>query len=551
MNVAKQALGNNNFGHAVKMLDRQRPGPGQTDLRGWEWRYLWDQTRSDALFTLCQESNEVHSLSVSSDGKLVAATVYGRGGLSLWNVEEHREVFRTAQTEQNVCAAFSPTEPLLAFSSISFESSGRQRSLLRILNSVSRQVISETPLDGECVSLAISTDGQTLATITWGDRTKYQVGGQITLWRLPEAKQRASYACEPAHWAGASFAVTPYRSVAAYVMSGQGLRIIDLEDGRELWNKDGRELWNKDGRELWNKVSDAKCVAFSPDGRLLAAGVGADIVLWDAATGKEIDRLAANRSSVTSLLFWPDGKKLASGSADQTIRIWEVPTGTCVDTLRGHRQQVVALALMPDNRTLVSGCRDGTVCLWDTSVSHPRRPRIEIPTSALRWAFESDSQSVVTLNEHGRITRWKGANFEIAEPVLETGERPHPYAWCFSSDGSRLVRCGDDGAVRVWDIPSRTLWRQFTKFPGHVRKVFAHGNRVLILSLVDFAVRDVDLMTGSEIQSWQAPADIIHFCAFTGRTVLRDSGIIWRRCATYRFDRKGHHKTQPRYPAVS
>jgi WD40 repeat protein len=115
------------------------------------------------------------------------------------------------------------------------------------------------------------------------------------------------------------------------------------------------------------------------------------------------------------------------------------------------------------------------------------------------------------LNEHGRITRWKGANFEIAEPVLETGERPHPYAWCFSSDGSRLVRCGDDGAVRVWDIPSRTLWRQFTKFPGHARKVFAHGNRVLILSLGDFVVRDVDLMTGTEIQSWQAPADIIHF----------------------------------------
>ena len=55
------------------MLNRQRPQPGQKDLRGWEWRYLWQQTRSDALFTLGQESSEIFSLAVSPDGSLLAA----------------------------------------------------------------------------------------------------------------------------------------------------------------------------------------------------------------------------------------------------------------------------------------------------------------------------------------------------------------------------------------------------------------------------------------------------------------------------------------------
>jgi WD40 repeat protein len=235
----------------------------------------------------------------------------------------------------------------------------------------------------------------------------------------------------------------------------------------------------------------------------------------DAATGQEVGRLTGHQSWVNSLVFWPDGKKLASASADQTIRIWDVPSWKCVDTLRGHRQQVWQLALMPDHQTLVSGCRDGTVCLWDTSIDHPRRPRIEIPGSALAWAFEEDSKSVVTLNNHGRVTRWKGPNFDVQEPLLETGEIPDSrgFRWCFSRDGRRLALGSTAGVVQVWDLPHRALWRQLTNSPGLVRafKFFADGNRLLTLSVNDSVVHDWDLTAGSEIQSWRAPTGVIHY----------------------------------------
>jgi WD40 repeat protein len=517
MNIAKQALDGNNLGRALDMLDQHRPRPGQTDLRGWEWRYLWGQTRSDALFTLCQESNEIHSLSVSSDGNLAATTVYGPGGLSLWSVPERRELLRLAQNEQNVCVVISPSEPLLAFTGITLDASRKQQSSLRLWNIATRQLITEKPLDGECMHLAISKDGGTLVTVTLGNRTTYKFGGHITLWRLPEGTEPWSY---PLPDSPAGFAVTPDLRLAA--VSVQGIRVVEL----------------KDGRELWSKKIDVNALAFSPDGKLLAGGGnGQDILLWDAATGQEVGRLAGHQSLVNSLMFWPDGKKLASGSADQTIRIWDVPTRTCVDTLHGHRQQVWQLALMPDHRTLISGCRDGSVCLWDTSVNHPRLPRIDIQDSALAWAFEADSKSVVTFNGHGRVTRWKGANFELPEPLLETGEIAdrNRFGRCFSRDGRHLARGSVAGLVEVWDVPRRALWRRLTNSTGRVQAVrfFSEGNRLLTLSVNDHIFDDWDLITASKVQSWQAPADILHFAlspderhcvtmGYAGDVVLRD-----------------------------
>jgi eukaryotic-like serine/threonine-protein kinase len=494
MNVAAQALAGNNLGRALELLNRQRPGPGQKDLRGWEWRYLWQQTRGDALFTLCQQSTEINSLAVSPDGNLITVGVRHRDGLLVWDLRTRQELVRLAKNERNVRAAFSPTEPLLAYTSSTALSSGQERYTLRLWNATTRQIAAELPLDGDCLGLAFSKDGRTLVTST---HSTTGAAGRMTLWQMPDGAKLASHLADQSSVSpGTGFAATPDGRLAAYGLPNGRIGVMDLRKGEELWTAVASKEY-------------ILSLAFSPDGKTLASGAGfadSSIRMWDVATGKSMGQLDGHGSWVSSLVFWPDGKKLASSSADQTIRIWDVASQRCLDVLRGQLQEVWRLALLPDDKTLVSGAKDGTVAFWDTSVTHSHQPRLTLPAgNVVNWVIASNSQSILVVDKRGQVSQWSGADLQQKAPLLDVGT--NVFSSCFSPDGRLLACCWTNGVLQVWDLPRRALLRQLTTSTGPTwaGTFLADGKKLITYSLNGNLLHERDLTTGLEMQSWQAP----------------------------------------------
>ena len=105
-------------------------------------------------------------------------------------------------------------------------------------------------------------------------------------------------------------------------------------------------------------------LAFSPDGGTLASVCRDEIHLRDAVTGVHKQILKEERRWFASVTFSPDGRTIAGGNTDNTIRLWDAATGAPKLTLRGHTGEVTSVAFSPDGGTLASGSADGTVLLW-------------------------------------------------------------------------------------------------------------------------------------------------------------------------------------------
>ncbi|KAF9551100.1 WD40 repeat-like protein [Agrocybe pediades] len=307
---------------------------------------------------------------------------------------------------------------------------------------------------GEVRALAFSWDSQKLAAssgltiVVWDSSSSKVLSG-------PFEAEKSALSC--------SLAFTPDDSNILFVSDIGMVQILDAHNGCDL--AETFDITNK-------RVGTLVLTAISPDTSMVAVSyAGGPIYIWDIHARTTIyGPLVGHSNAAFALAFSQDGKKLISGSYDNTIQIWDVDTGNLIaGPFEGHTHTISSLALSSDGTKLISGSYDQSVRLWNvfTNENNIAPPCQSVTSYVYSVAWSTDGTRIASGQWEGTIAVWSALNGEaVIEPFHHSS---YIRSIAFSPDSSRISTGTQNGVVVSWDL--RTGKVVGKPFQGHSKDI--------------------------------------------------------------------------------
>ncbi|MFN6002461.1 MAG: toll/interleukin-1 receptor domain-containing protein, partial [Dolichospermum sp.] len=292
------------------------------------------------------------------------------------------------------------------------------------------------------------------------------------------------------------------------------MKVLDLalNQGREK-----NSLEDHDGEVL--------SISFSPDGKTLASG-GLDysIRLWNVETGKKISTIQRDGGTIKSLSFSPNGKTLAFGGNDETIKLWDVKIGKEIKTFNGrHLDTVNGLSFSPDGKILASGSDDQTIKLWDVETGKEISTFKGHTGGIMDVSFSPDGKILASGSDDQTIKLWDvNTGKETRTPLKHTEP---VFTVAFSRDGKTLASGGKDKKITLWDLKTGKKSHTLEGHDNYVYSLdFGSDGKTLASSSSDNTIKLWNLKTHKPIETLYGHDDTVKQVRFSPDGKILASG---------------------------